>query len=215
MEIGLRSAFIISAIIHAAIAAPLYNYNLLKDDFVKKDAVIVDYVILSQISNTSIASLSGKESVAVSDTPQQDIKKSPSENNAVTKHDKAYYKKKTGLKNKPAQNTAQEAHKKDAQISSSKEYISYYESLKEKIKARLRNNYRFYSGEGDIYMSFALNAKGELLSYDIDRSRSSKDEVLLQVARTSLVAVAPFGLMPKSISAPQRSFSITISFKRQ
>lgn len=221
MNIGLRGAFIISAVVHAAIVAPFYNYNLLRNDFVKKDAVIVDYIILSQISNIIAANAPGREAVVISETPKADIKKSPSQDSAALKHDKAYYKRKAEHAGKkgiadtgPALNAVQEADKKQAQIRSSKDYINYYGYLKDRIKARLQGNYRFYKGEGDVYLSFALNAKGVLLAYDIDRSRSTKDEVLLHITSASLKAVAPFSPLPKAISAPKMSFNITISFKR-
>jgi len=224
MEIGLRSAFIISAIIHAGFAAPFYNHSLLKADFEKKNAVIVDYVILKELSNITPTNVDNKESVVVAQAPKIDLKITPSkENKAATKHSKLDYRKKLKAiksKEKPEANvSAKQAvsgtDKKEAQIKSSKDYMDYYGFLKEKIRARLQENYKFYKGEGDVYLSFVLNAKGTLVSYNIDRSKSSKDEVLLQITRASLMAVAPFAPLPRSISEPQISFNITISFKKQ
>jgi hypothetical protein len=224
MEIGLRSAFIISAIIHAGFAVPFYNHSLLKAHFEKRNAVIVDYVILRELSNITPANIGNKESVVVAQAPKIDVKSTPStENKTPTKHSKLDYRKKLKAirsKEKPeakvsAKQTVSGADKKESQIKSSKDYIDYYGSLKEKIKARLQENYKFYTGEGDVYLSFVLSAKGALVSYNIDRSKSSKDEVLLQITRASLMAVAPFAPIPRSISEPQASFNITISFKRQ
>lgn len=212
MDIGFKSAFLISAVIHTGIAAPFYNHALLKSDFVKKDSVIVDYVILSQISNITAANTAERENVVTAGGVR------------AIKHDRSYYRKKSeaaGLKekknpavNNPAERLVVEADKKDVKIQSSKDYLNYYGCLKDKIRARLQENYRFYKGEGDVYLSFILNAKGALLASNIDRSRSSKDEVLLHITRASLVAVAPFPPLPKVISAGQMSFNITISFRK-
>lgn len=224
MDIGFKSAFLISAIIHTGIAAPFYNHSLLKNDFVRKDSVIVDYVILSQISNITAANTAGRETAVTAGSERIDIKKASPQDSRAVKHDKEYYRKKSeaaGLKerknpavNNPAERMAGEADKKDVKIQSNKDYISYYGFLKDRIRARLQENYRFYKGEGDVWLSFVLNAKGALLAYNIDRSRSSKDEVLLHITRASLVAVAPFPPLPKVISAGQMSFNITISFRK-
>ncbi len=225
MDIGFKSAFLISAIIHAGVAAPFYNHALLKNDFFKKDSVIVDYVILSQISNITAANTADRETAVTAGAERIDIKKASTQGNSAVKHDKEYYRKKSeaaGLKekknpavNNTAERMAVEADKKDAKIQYNKDYIKYYGFLKDRIKARLQENYRFYKGEGDVCLSFVLNAKGALLTYNIDRSRSSKDDVLLHITRASLIAVAPFPPLPKAISAGQMSFNITISFKKQ
>lgn len=213
MELGLKSAFMISAVIHAGIAAPFYSQNLLKTDFEKKSAVIVDYLILKEMSNIVPGNVSDKESITVAQAPKVEARSAPNDNRVNVKHSKLDYRKRLeAARVKEKKSTG--AEKKEAKLKSSKDYINYYGLLKDRIKARLQGNYKFYKGEGDVYLSFVLNEKGILLSYNIDRSRSSKDEVLLQITRASLVAVAPFPALPKSISAPETSFSITISFKK-
>ncbi|MDP3791970.1 MAG: hypothetical protein Q8R38_08005 [Candidatus Omnitrophota bacterium] len=212
---GLRSAFIISGIIHTAIAAPLYTHSLIRSDFVRKDPVIVDYMILSQISNITIANTSNKEDVAVREAPKPEIQKSSAPRTVQAKHDKSYYKRKTdrAVKKDDLKNI-KAADRKESEIKSSKDYISYYGYLKDRIRARLQDNYRYYNGEGDVYLSFVLNDRGALLTYSIDRARSTKDNVLLHITSTSLMAVAPFSALPKAISAPKMSFNITIAFKK-
>ena len=75
MDITLKSAFVISSMIHAAIAVPLYNNNLLKGDFVKKDPAVVDYIILKEISNITIANTGRKDAAAAADQDKIDIKR--------------------------------------------------------------------------------------------------------------------------------------------
>ena len=222
MELGLRSAIIISTMLHGAIAVPFYNHNLIRNDFVKKDPVIVDYVILKHISNLSIANVSSRGADSDAEEQKLDVKKPPVPENPITRHDKSYYSRKrakTGSgqasKTAAAQSQGKNADGREAGIRSSRDYINYYGYLKGRIKERLQGNYRFYKGEGDVYLSFILNAQGALLSYDIDRSRSTTDEVLLHITGTSLKAVAPFSPLPKSIAAQKKmSFAITVSFKK-
>lgn len=221
MEIGLRSAIIISAILHAAIVVPFYNHNLIRNDFVKKNSVIVDYIILKQISNLTIANVSGRGSPADTEGQKLDVKNTPAPETPAVKHGRSYYDRKhlkSGVaqasKAGAGQGQAVTAAGKEAGIRSSRDYINYYGYLKERIKERLQGNYKFYKGEGDVYLSFILSSQGALLSYDIDRSKSTTDEVLLHITGTSLKAVAPFSPLPKSISSPKMSFAITVSFKK-
>jgi len=221
MEIGLRGAIIISTMLHGAIAVPFYNHSLIRSDFVKKDPVIVDYVVLKHISNLSIANVSGRGGAADAEGQKLDIKKPPVPESPAVKRDRSYYNRKhvkadSGQATKAAaQSRGKDSDGKEAGIRSSRDYINYYGYLKSRIKERLQGNYRFYKGEGDVYLSFILNAQGALLSYDIDRSRSTTDEVLLHITGTSLKAVAPFSPLPKTIAAQKKmSFAITVSFKR-
>jgi hypothetical protein len=204
---------------------PLYHGNFLKSDFVKKDPAIVDYIILKEISNITIANTGGKNAVSRADADRIDVKKpvAPVTTTAQTpkaqaRHTRSEYLKRfeaAKLREKARQiASSRESDKNDAAIRSTKDYQDYYGFLKDKIRTRLQENYKFYKGEGDVYVSFVLGSKGQLVSYAIDRAKSVKDEVLLHITGTSLMAVSPFPPLPKIISQPFMSFSITISFKK-
>jgi hypothetical protein len=226
MEIGLKSAIIISAVVHAAIAAPLYNHNFFKGNFIKKDLVIVDYIVLKEISNISIANTAKNAAATVEPdkvSVKSDMVQASTQTKPAVKHSRAEYlrrlldarnRKKNISSSSEKEQAVKEAAKKDAQIRSSRDYQDYYSFLKEKIRDRLQDNYRYYKGEGDVYVSFVLGSRGELISYNIDRLKSAKDEVLLHITGTSLMAVAPFPPLPKSIALPKMSFAITVSFKK-
>jgi outer membrane biosynthesis protein TonB len=226
MDITLKSAFAISSLIHAAIAVPLYKSELLKSDFVRKDPVIVDYIILKEISNLTIAN-TGRRDAAPGATDRLDIKKTtlpaPPEAHArkTSNHTRSEYLKRfeaAKLKEKKRELALKAAAApdaaRDAAIRSTRDYQDYYAFLKEKLKDRLQDNYRYYKGEGDVYVSFVLDSKGRLISYSIDRVRSARDEVLLHITGASLMAVSPFPPLPKAISQPSMSFGITVSFKK-
>ena len=213
----IKSAFVISAMLHAALVAPFYNYNMLRHDFSKMNPVVVDYVVLKEMTGATVTNIAHKEpTVSVQAPPKVEIKKEAPESKLAVKSDDAGYRKGAEAKRLKDRRSKikREAAKKEARIKSSRDYINYYDILKDRMRARLQQNYRFYKGEGDVYLSFALSARGELLAYDIDRSRSSKDEVLLQITKASLKAVSPFPPLPKAISSPKMSFNITIEFKK-
>lgn len=226
MDIGLRSTFVISAIAHALIVAPFYHQNLLKNDFAKQNSVVVDYLILKEMTGGAATNITTRSAAA--EAPEMhaggiEIKNAAPQIKPAAKFDKAAYKKRLearkhrerqGALKGTAQTAALEAAKNQTQTKANREYVSYYELLKDKIKTRLQYNYRFYKGEGDVYLSFALGADGKLLAYGIDRQRSSKDDVLLQIASASLKGASPFQPLPKAIAGAKTSFNIIISFKK-
>lgn len=222
MEISLRGAFIISAILHAGLFAPFYNQQLLRHEIEKRNSTVVDYVILKEIAH---AISTNKEIVLKkAETPSIDIQKEVSVKPQVTPQAKAADKKSSRsdrLKERARshrqdalKNSASEAAKKEAQLRQNKDYVNYYNLIREKIRSRLKDNYQYYRREGDVYLSFTLTPNGSLLSYSIDRSRSTQDEVLLHITATSLKAVSPFPALPKSLSTSKMSFNISISFKK-
>lgn len=215
MDKAFRNALAVSVIIHAGIVAPLYGQNLLKPDAARVNPVIVDYVILKDMALPTVTNISHRGS-AINAVQKEALGikgEAAQPRSAVKTHDRSEYRKKlAALKVKRAMD---QAAKKEAAIKSSKDYIQYYEALKDKVKAKLQENYKFYRGEGDVYLSFALSSGGNLISYDIDRARSAHDEVLLHITATSLKAVSPFPPVPKALSTnPKISFNLAISFKK-
>ncbi len=222
MDITLRGAFILSAMIHAVLFAPLYNQHLLRQEMEKKNTVVVDYVVLKEIA-TAIAT--NKEVVLKRpQTPQIDIQKEISvkpEPSPQVKADNKKVAKSSRLKDRTkshkkdaVKDPSKEAAKKEAQLKQEKDYVNYYQLIREKIRERLKGNYQYYNREGEVHLSFVLTQNGSLLSYAIDRAKSTQDEVLLHITATSLKAVSPFPSLPRSLSMSKMSFNIVISFKK-
>jgi outer membrane biosynthesis protein TonB len=222
MDITLRSAFAVSAIIHACIFAPFYNQQMLRQELEKKNTTVVDYVMLKKIA-TAIDT--NKEVVLKKpETPKIDIRKEatikPQPATQVKSEDKKSaksnrLKEKTKSHKKGAVKVASEAAaKKEAQLKQNKDYVNYYQLIREKIRSRLKDNYQNYNREGEVYLSFILTQNGSLLSYSIDRSKSTEDETLLDITTTSLKAISPFPALPRSLSMSKMSFNIVISFKK-
>lgn len=222
MNMSLKGALILSAIIHAVVFAPFYNQHILKLEIEKKNSVVVDYVVLKEIVN---AIQTNREVVLKRpETPRIDIKKEitvkpESADQRKADHKKRLEAKKLKEKNGPrklsaAEETAKEAAKKEVQLKSNKDYVNYYQLIREKIRHRLKENYGYYNREGDVYLTFTITPNGSLLTYNVDRARSTNDEVLIHIASASLKAVSPFPPIPRSFSAPKMSFNIIISFKK-
>ena len=222
MDITLRGAFIISAVIHAGVFAPFYNQHLLRQELEKKNTVVVDYVILKEIA-TAIAT--NKEVVLKRpETPQIDIQKEVAvkpQPAAQVKADNRKSAKSSKLKDRTkshkrdaVKDSSKEAAKKKTQLKQSKDYVNYYQLIREKIRSRLKDNYQYYNREGEVHLSFVLTQNGSLLSYAIDRSKSTQDEVLLHITATSLKAISPFPALPRSLLISKMSFNIVISFKK-
>lgn len=222
MDMSLRGAFVISAIIHVGLFAPFYNQHLLRQELEKKNTVVVDYVVLKEIA-TAIAT--NKEVVLKRpETPQIDIQKEvavkpqpeaqvKTDNRKSAKYNKLKERTKSHKRN-ALKNSFQDTAKKEAQLRQSKDYVNYYQLIREKLRARLKDNYQYYNREGEVNLSFALTQNGSLLSYEIDRSKSTQDEVLLHITATSLRAISPFPALPKSLAISKMSFNIVISFKK-
>ena len=222
MDISLRGAFIISVIIHAGVFAPFYNQHLLQMEMEKKNSVVVDYVILKEIA----AAIATNKEVVLKrpETPRIDIQKEvavkpqpvpqgQADNRNSSKTSKL--KDRTKLhKHGAVRDTAKDQVKTDARLKKDRDYVNYYQLIREKIRSKLKDNYQYYKREGDVYLSFTLTQNGSLLTYSIDSAKSTQDETLLHITATSLKAISPFPALPKSLSASQMSFNIVISFKK-
>ena len=222
MESTLKGAFVISVIIHAGIFAPFYNQHILRQELEKNHTVVVDYVVLKEIAAAAAGNkgvifktpeapqIDAQKEVAVKPQPAPQVN---ADNRKISKSSKL--KDRTDSRKRGASdNSAKEALKEDAELKQRRDYIDYYQLIRERIRSRLKDSYRYYNREGDVYLSFTITPNGSLLNYSIDKSRSTQDDILLQITGNSLKAVSPFPALPRSLSMPKMSFSIAISFKK-
>ena len=96
-----------------------------------------------------------------------------------------------------------------------KDYISYSQAVRDKIRKRLVDSYRHYFKEGNVNLFFVIKSDGRLLDLIIDNRRSTDDKKLVDIAVSSLKEASPFSPFPKKLAASQLPFSITISFKEK
>lgn len=94
------------------------------------------------------------------------------------------------------------------------ERLPYYQSIREKILAKLKRNYTSHYNDGDVHLFFILNKEGSIVRIDVALSRSTKDTKLIDTALLSLQQAAPFGPFPRDLNAPQVPFSLIVMFKK-
>lgn len=92
-------------------------------------------------------------------------------------------------------------------------YMDYYRKIREKIR---RSAYKYYKEDiqGEVFLRFTLSNTGELIGLDIDKSKSTSSQNLLNIAVRSIKESAPFGKFPRELSSRKYiSFNLHIFFK--
>lgn len=201
MELNFKNAVILSMVIHAAV---ILSLPVFKAERMKRDTIIVDYIPSVEPKKTEAVR---QEAKAVSpDTPKIDLapkidvksaESASSDTNAARQRD-----------------IPDELAVKQARIMSTKDYISYYQLIREKIRRKLKDRYRSYHSEGDVSLVFVLRSDGALVSAAADPQSSTNDRTLIDTAIQSLREAAPFAPFPKALTLPQMSFTLTVSFKK-
>ena len=115
---------------------------------------------------------------------------------------------------KVTQDTGKQAVE-ETKLKSTREYISYYHLIREKIRQNLKNYYRPYHGQGDVALAFTLASDGSLLDVVMENTAQGPDKRLQEIAILSVKRSSPFPPFPKALGRPRMSFNLTISFKKQ
>lgn len=205
MELNFKNAVILSIVIHAAIMLFIYHAPVIKAERIKPKEIVVDFIPSVEPKKIEITK---QETKAISvDTPKinltQKIDMKPVANASPE------------IKAAQQKEISDELAVKQARIKSTKDYISYYQLIREKIRRSLKSRYRSYYGEGDVCLIFSLSSDGSLISSAADPCASTRDGTLVDTAIRSLKDAAPFARFPKALTLPQMSFTVTVSFKKQ
>ncbi|MCX5687166.1 MAG: hypothetical protein NTV71_00730 [Candidatus Omnitrophica bacterium] len=94
-------------------------------------------------------------------------------------------------------------------------YISYYRSVREKIRYYADKNYikEGSASQGEIFLSFVVTSGGELLHIMIIDARSAEDLLLRNLAINSIRDASPFSAFPQGMNHDQITFNVVISFE--
>src|SRR3989338_965100 len=94
-------------------------------------------------------------------------------------------------------------------------YIGYYRLVREKIRYYADRNYikEGSASQGEVFLSFAVTSKGELLHIMIMDNRSAKDLLLRDIAINSVRDASPFPAFPQGMNQYQITFNVIISFE--
>lgn len=190
MNMAFGVAIVISTVIHSVILAPLFNAAVLKTGHLPDSVVTVEYITIAG-AEMNAAAKRGRPA----DTPKAAAEL---------------------LKNREAvRQEVRELAKTQAQVRSTKDYINYYQLIREKIRERLKGHYRNYHGQGDVILLFMLNSDGSVAAVDAETALSVKDANLIRVAIASVKEASPFPPFPRELAYPKVAFDLTISFKKQ
>ncbi len=205
----MKNAIVISTVIHFAVISPLYSVDISRDSARQDKPMTVDYLIMEEISKIPVEKIDTKSSTR--ETPGIEIKKTadvkPSQVKSVVRPVPPADAKK--------QAESVVTAKAETKIKETKDYINYYQLIRERIREKLKENYRYYYKEGDVYLRFTLLSDGSLSEYTADPARSIKDDTLIHIATVSLIEAAPFQPFPKALTLPKMSFNLIVSFKKQ
>ena len=94
-------------------------------------------------------------------------------------------------------------------------YIGYYRSVRERIRYYADRNYirEGSTGEGEVFISFTVTSKGELLQVAVIEKRSIEDPLLRNIAINSVRDASPFPAFPQGMNQYQITFNVVISFE--
>jgi periplasmic protein TonB len=212
-----KYAVIISFVVHFLAIAPLYGFELFNKSTDPKKTMVVEYVTLKEAPPVDMTKFK------VIEPPKMELLKDVAMKTGArkteSKKDKPAPEPKDNIKRissetgkQEARAIAQAAH--EAKIRSTKDYINYYQLIREKIRQGLKENYRYYYNEGDVSMVFVLRQDGALISSGVDASNSADNDKLRRIALESLKGAAPFPTFPKALNVPSMAFSVTVSFKK-
>jgi TonB family protein len=176
--------------------------------------LVVDYIILKEIEKAVAKKTAETPRVEINKVVETKDESAPKPQRAPAKAESQDQLKQEAKKADNVREALAERLKKETKLKSTRDYISYYSLLRERVRRRLKENYRNYAKEGDVYLTFGLSADGTLLTLNIDDARSSADIVLRDMALKSLKEASPFPRFPKGLTVPKMSFSVLISFRR-
>lgn len=229
MSVTFRSALLISASLHiSAIGPSLSSDFTLTHKMPEADApMVVDYLVAKEPENSliskkailaaSVESIGSKNAdiqVAGDDVVNG---RRPFQNNIAGKRQAAGVKNGTPAKKGAAINDVaiKEMVKRQDHIKSTREFINYFNLIREKIRQKLKTNYMNCGNEGEIHLVFVLNADGSLVAIDTEKDGLAYDKRLARIAASSVRQASPFWPFPKELSLPQMYFNLVVSFKKR
>lgn len=101
---------------------------------------------------------------------------------------------------------------KDEKLKELPEYMNYYRKIRETIQKKAYNNYKI-NDEGEVFASFIIGERGELIRLSIDESYSTTNKKLTNIAENSIKEIFPFEPFPAELDYPRLQFNVSIYFK--
>lgn len=192
MDITFERAVVISAVIHAALLLHFAKVDISKNPVERTKPVVVDYVImkkaLPRTPETPRAAVAQKVELRPSEQPQR-----------------------AGA----AKNAKDVQGPKHEELKGTKDYINYYQLIREKIRRSIKARYKDRARQGDVYLTFTLRSDGSLVSVETDSAHSSGDAALVEMAKAGMRDASPFPRFPQALNLPSLRLNLIVSFKSE
>lgn len=91
-------------------------------------------------------------------------------------------------------------------------YLDYYKEVRSRIRERAYVNYKQFDS-GEVYLTFIVEADGELKRIKIIEERTKANQYLRRVSMQSVKEASPFSPFPEDLKYPELSFNVVISFE--
>lgn len=209
MDIKFKKALVVSTMMHCAIILPAFSFVAVEQRPDPPKPITVDYIAVKQPEKVQLVRENTPISTPAVETPKVELKRNVEMKPAAALEPDAAQKA-------PTQKTEQQdLAEKQARAKTTKDYISYYQLIREKIRQRLKANYISRRREGDVSLVFELSSDGKLVSLAIENAGSTTDRTLRGIAASSVKEAAPFAPFPKALALPRMSFNLVISFKKE
>ena len=163
MYITLKDAVLISILIHSAAFLPLHGKNVPAPVLHKKESIMVDYIKFKEPERKAI------DTQKIEVVPKVEMKAADSSPAVKAPVQSPKY-------------AADALAAKQAKIMSTRDYVNYYQLIREKIRQKLKGRYRTYYGEGDTGLIFVLRSDGKLISVAVDKSAPLCNQMLISTA---------------------------------
>lgn len=207
MEQKFWIALCASAALHAAVCAPIYTAHASFTAVSPKTDTVVYYLLPEKAE----AKVTATKLPPKTETPRIDIAQPvAATQKATAKPTDERPRKDAAVRQAPLTDA-----QRQARIRSSREYIDYYQLIREKIRAQLKRQYRAYVAQGEVNLIFVLSADGRLESVGVDSGSSAADRALHEIAMRSVREASPFPAFPKTVDLPRMSFTLQVSFQRE
>ncbi|MBU1043249.1 MAG: TonB family protein [Candidatus Omnitrophica bacterium] len=103
--------------------------------------------------------------------------------------------------------------KKEEDLSKDKYYISYYRLINELLRDAVIYPDDF--SEGEIALTFILNADGSLVNVDVLQDTSYNNNSLSETAKQIVKSASPFPPFPKELRQDQLTFNVVFCFRER
>lgn len=199
---SLWAALAASSIVHLAVLLWALIFGIDKDGPLLHEPVQVEYVKMAEDAMEPAREASDTKTAA--ETPEVEMG-SPTTGPSETKPPERPAKKPEDSETRP-----EEPHREES-VRKSRDYINYFQLIREKVRSNLKKKYTDRDRQGDVPLLFDVGSDGRLLDA---RCGAGCDPALAAIALESLLEASPFPRFPRGLSFTSMSFNLTVSFKK-